>query len=292
MKKTTFERLSDFAKWASLFSGNIFVNISIYVDESGIHDKTGQLPGSEMVIVGGYGASIEDWSEICVRWQAVLKKYDDVPYFHYSELRDRKQRLNNQEWPYYGWNEKRCDEFLIELAKVTYKSNARFFGGFFRAKDAHAYYAKNPAISKKDPHKSCIDWFYGAFRRDMNLFWPTRRILSLFSLTRQTIPDGAKLLMKCIYSTKRPNLELKNLWVSVIKKTLSTFRYRLPISPFLGLDEKWRNVLSNRQTRQKIWTFCFLTSLFSAPYSYHLVAAKSALRAHSGFVMPDFLIAC
>jgi len=186
MKKSNFERLSDFAKWASLFSGKIFVNIAVYVDESGIHDKTGQLPGSEMVIVGGYGASIEDWSEICVRWQAVLKKYDDVPYFHYSELRDRKQRLNNPEWPYYGWDEKRCDEFLIELAKATYKSNARFFGGFFRAKDAHAYYAQNPAISKNDPHKSCIAWFYDAFRRDMNLFWPDKADTFFFDQTDDT----------------------------------------------------------------------------------------------------------
>lgn len=149
------------------------MNVCIYVDESGIHDPTGQLPGSEMVVVGGYGASLEDWAEICTRWQAVLKKYK-VPHFHHSELRDRKKRLNNPQWPYYQWDEKRCDEFLIELAKVTYKSNARFFGGIYRAKDADKFYTQNPTVAKDNPHKSCIDWFYGAFRLDMNLFWPDK----------------------------------------------------------------------------------------------------------------------
>jgi hypothetical protein len=36
----------EFSEWASMFSGEIFVKLAAYIDESGRHDKTGRLVGS------------------------------------------------------------------------------------------------------------------------------------------------------------------------------------------------------------------------------------------------------
>ncbi len=148
------------------------MNISVYVDESGTHSKSGELPGSEMAVVAGYGASTDEWNDFRAKWQCVLKKYN-VYCFHYYELEDRKKWLNPNS-AYFQWNETRRDEFLIELAKVVFYSKAKLFGGIYRTKDAHKYFIQNPTASKDDPYKGCIDWFYGAFRLDMNLFWSAK----------------------------------------------------------------------------------------------------------------------
>jgi hypothetical protein len=51
--------LPKFEKWASLFSGKIFVKIAAYVDESGRHDKTGRQEGAAQIIVAGW----VDWAD-------------------------------------------------------------------------------------------------------------------------------------------------------------------------------------------------------------------------------------
>src|SRR5882757_1781862 len=74
-----------FRECASLFSGNIFVNLIVYADESGTHDEKAILPGSEAPVFGGYIADVRRWKLSVMHWQSVLEKYR-VPYFHFREF--------------------------------------------------------------------------------------------------------------------------------------------------------------------------------------------------------------
>ena len=64
-ERTPEQAVHEFNEWAALFSGELFVKLAVYADESGTHDKTGALPGSGVAIVGGIVAPIEEWSKFC-----------------------------------------------------------------------------------------------------------------------------------------------------------------------------------------------------------------------------------
>src|SRR5437867_8846136 len=117
IKRTAQEASFQFAKWASLFQGNIFVNLIAYADDSGTHDEHGKQPGSEAPVFGGYIGDIKDWKLFCWRWQSVLNNYK-VPYFHYREFSNRAAAKNPSN-PYHKWSETQRDAFLFELAAIA-----------------------------------------------------------------------------------------------------------------------------------------------------------------------------
>jgi hypothetical protein len=53
-QKSPARAKKEFAEWASLFSGKIFVKIAAYLDESGSHDKTGKEKNSGQIVVCGW----------------------------------------------------------------------------------------------------------------------------------------------------------------------------------------------------------------------------------------------
>lgn len=60
------------------------MKIVVYADESGTHDKSGCLPGSEGAVFAGFAAKEDTWIRFRKDWQAVLEKYS-ADYFHFSE---------------------------------------------------------------------------------------------------------------------------------------------------------------------------------------------------------------
>jgi hypothetical protein len=98
--------MDGFAEFAHLFQGNLFVFVKVYGDESGTHDATGELPGSEVNCVGGYVASAEKWTEFIGHWQEILGKYRIAEF-----------RFCARNYPHLSSTEQ--DSLLIELAEVV-----------------------------------------------------------------------------------------------------------------------------------------------------------------------------
>lgn len=78
-----------------------------FLDESGSHDATGQLPGSEVCGIGGGVARIEIWDRIEAKWLDVLKRYQ-VPISHLAECDSLKGRFHD-------WSRIQADSLIHEL---------------------------------------------------------------------------------------------------------------------------------------------------------------------------------
>jgi hypothetical protein len=108
-----------FRQWASLFSGKISVKVAVaYLDESGTHDPQGKKKGAEVPVIAGYMATVDEWSDFCPHWKAILDKYN-APFFHYFELLDRDERMTNPDSPYYGWDDEKVEAFEYEMAEIA-----------------------------------------------------------------------------------------------------------------------------------------------------------------------------
>src|ERR1017187_4802529 len=108
-----------FKEWASLFSGQLFVNLVAYVDESGRHDRTGKQKGSGQIVVCGWVDWRSNWLAFCREWQSILRKYD-ATYFHFVEWAEASRVARNvknpsssfSKNPYRGWSLEKLDAFL------------------------------------------------------------------------------------------------------------------------------------------------------------------------------------
>ena len=123
----------EFDEWDSLFSSEVFVKLVAYADES----HSGK-DDSEVLIIAGWIALRDEWSEFCDQWGKVLKKYD-ADYFHFREWSDassvaRGKRHASAEFkkknPYKHLDQIRLDAFLIELAKIAASGNKLIVGGY------------------------------------------------------------------------------------------------------------------------------------------------------------------
>jgi Protein of unknown function (DUF3800) len=161
--RTPRQSTIEFAEWASLFAGKIFVDLVVYVDESGTHDRAGLLPGSEAPSFGGYVGDVAEWMLFRWHWQSVLDKYN-VPYFHCREFFSRRDSELNPESHYYNWGELRRDTFLFELAAVAGQQVP--IGSMFNLKD---YVASGDT---DDPYPVLFDAFFTGVQHMIDLHWP------------------------------------------------------------------------------------------------------------------------
>jgi hypothetical protein len=162
----------DFKEWASLFHGEIFVKIAIYVDESGTHDETGNRPGSQVAILAAFAAKVETWAKFCKGWQAALDKFG-APYFHFydfsSAVRVAKGGKADSKFaknPYKGWTVDKLDGFLLELAAIAGGGNKAYIGGQFNVQR----FAK--AKAPGNPREGCANWFYESVMQELRFKWP------------------------------------------------------------------------------------------------------------------------
>jgi Protein of unknown function (DUF3800) len=171
-----------FREWTSLFSAEIFIMIVVYADESGTHDATGKETGSKTPLIAGFAAKKAVWDGFLIDWMAVLKSYDDVPYFHGRELRAAREAIvqNKQESkellsnPYYQrkWNLKTIESFRVALTRVASKGGKiSVIGGvnlgIFNSK-RHLFPAE---AEKEDPYKYCMYYFFREFHKKTAAKW-------------------------------------------------------------------------------------------------------------------------
>jgi hypothetical protein len=172
----------NFKQWAPLLSGKLLVKIIVYADESGTHDGTGILPGSEVAVFAGFAAKVESWVRFRKDWQAVLEKHS-APYFHFSEWSDasavaRKTRPATSEHPrnpYYGWSIDRLDSFWLKLASVADAGRKLKLGGYVDTRGYAESLKNNPEQPYSNPHEYCLWQFYEAVVRDVRANWPRLR---------------------------------------------------------------------------------------------------------------------
>jgi hypothetical protein len=179
----------EFSQWASLFSGEIFVKIVAYADESGTHDKTGVQKGSREAIIAGVAALREDWAPFCHAWQTVLNKYR-APYFHFREWSSasavarkiRQPETGFEKNPYRHLDLDKLNSFLIELAKIAGSGNKMVFGSRHPTAEMHELQAAGHYPNKK-PFQLGAEDFFSNFLESLDRFkapWKRQRVSFFF----------------------------------------------------------------------------------------------------------------
>jgi hypothetical protein len=105
------------------------LDLTVYIDESGTHDKTGILLGSEVTTVAGYVATKSCWDRFTKRWRYALREYG-VDVFHMSELAAWQKHE-----PYKNWTEFKRKRFLRKLIKIARDNTWFAIGGMVPTKD-------------------------------------------------------------------------------------------------------------------------------------------------------------
>jgi hypothetical protein len=189
-----------FARWASLFSGKIFVNLTVYTDESGWHSPQAKEPGSEAPVFGGYIDTIEEWLLFSAHWQSVLTKYK-VRFFHFKEFH-RNAVKNHPSSPYYGWSERKRWEFIFELAAAA--GNQVPVGGMINLKEYVATGEIGP------PYVHAFDTFFKNVQHALSVHWPENTDPITFVLDQNSQSGWRHAFMDEFDKWKQINPKLKD----------------------------------------------------------------------------------
>ena len=149
------------------------MKVTIYADESGIHDKTGKQPGSKAIALAGFLGLDDDWAKFSGEWESILKQ-ENVPCFHFSEFADKKNHSKDKSWPYYNWSEIRRDNFLFELANLI-KKRAQFPVGSCYSISNFNKFSPQEKEQLGDPYRNCVVLFFQAFCGEMGMRWDLYR---------------------------------------------------------------------------------------------------------------------
>lgn len=139
------------------------MNLVVYADESGTHDRAAKEPGSEAPVFGGYIGDVKDWKIFCIHWQSVLNKYG-IPFFHYREFNSLRDTEHNPTSPYFQWGELKRDTFLFELAAVA--GGQVPVGSIMNLKD---FVNKG---EMDDPFEVVFHAFFAGVHDTIKLHWP------------------------------------------------------------------------------------------------------------------------
>ncbi|MGA7869675.1 MAG: hypothetical protein WCA22_02135 [Candidatus Binatus sp.] len=100
-----------------------------YFDDSGTHDETGQLPGSEVTGAAGYVATVPQWAKFDMEWRRALKAFEVPPEkFHAFDLQYKRGFFCD-------WCEEREREFVEKLSSIIDCHTMFGVAGFVLAKD-------------------------------------------------------------------------------------------------------------------------------------------------------------
>ena len=203
----------DARQWFSLFGGELFVTLAIYADESGTHHRMGSLPQSEVAVVGGYVGREDSWVTFKRDWEAILRKFDSVPCFHYTQLQFAcRQAERPGTWPpgqrgnpYQGWPKQKCEDFLRECARVA-ASGGRFPAiGYF---DTRLWAEQAPNQQREYPYEEIVRWFYGAALDTIRIEWPKLHGPIAFCFDQTQDPKWRTAIMNAHCSHKNINARI------------------------------------------------------------------------------------
>jgi hypothetical protein len=137
------------------------LGLTVYADDSGIHDKQGLQRGSEVTAIAGYVASKEHWDLTTRRWNTVLRKFG-VDVFHMSSYW-------REESPYDRWTEAKQKRFLKNLIKVARDNTCFAIGAMVPTKDWNEALPEDikggglGSSSFAHPYHFCFQMFFARF---------------------------------------------------------------------------------------------------------------------------------
>jgi hypothetical protein len=182
-----------------LTAGRIFVNIVVYADESGIHDRTHVQKGSRVPVLCGFVDTKDNWERLGNEWEDVLKKYS-APYFHFSEItRDGRAK---RESPFHGWSDDKADDFLIDLGLVATVSAVPIGG------NANGPFAVQIGL---DSFEGMMEQFYKHFTASMSEHWPTESGPVNFIFDQTDDVEWGTLLNRVHHAAKRFDLRIGHI---------------------------------------------------------------------------------
>ncbi len=134
-----------------------------YVDESGTDGN------SEVLIVGGFVASGEEWAKFRNDWQRVLNSYS-ARYFHFREWAEasavaRNKRKPSSKFgtnPYKTWNQETLDGFLFALAEVAAADAKLVVGGYVPPNMLRADQASGIVNAEESAEELCVSHFFNS----------------------------------------------------------------------------------------------------------------------------------
>lgn len=196
----------------------------VYADESGTHDQTGNQQGSQHPVIAGFAAPPSEWSKFCVEWKAVLDAYG-APYFHFREWADasalirfnRQPSSDSKKNPFYGWDLKQLDKFLITLAKVAARGNKAIIAGSIKLLAFNRLKAKlalnNPENLELDPYpyKYCMGEFFNVYHRETFRRWGKFNCPVSFFFDQNDNPKWAAAVAEVFGAFKKKDLRMKEV---------------------------------------------------------------------------------
>jgi hypothetical protein len=150
-----------YVEFSSLFHERLHLNLVAYVDESGTHDPTGKQLGSETLVIAGWVAWQDEWETFCVDWQEVLNRFN-VPALHMREL-NNIDRLTNPRSPYFGWDQKKIDEFLGELIPIARDGTCLGVVGLLSVRDYNNVVGERFKTTFDHPYFFAFQLFFDSF---------------------------------------------------------------------------------------------------------------------------------
>jgi len=147
------------ASFAKLFREKLFVSLVAYADESGTHDETGILPGSEIVVVAGYVSWKDNWDIFKSEWSEVLREYK-IEVFHMQECLDKMNGPKNPKWPYLGWSDDKRNSFVRTLISVALNNTLLGVGGALNVRDYNALSPEWLKSETEHPYHFCFQLFF------------------------------------------------------------------------------------------------------------------------------------
>lgn len=159
------------------------MSLVVYADDSGTHDPTGRLVGSEAPVFGGYMSDTDGWASFTRDWESVLRSYK-VPYFHWREFNKKNVMREGAASPYHGWGDVRRLTFLFELAAVAGWQVP--VGAMIQLQD----YVKPPG--DQHPWRTAFDIFFGNTQSAIRSNWPGNNDAVTFILDQTNNEEWVK----------------------------------------------------------------------------------------------------
>ena len=190
------------------------VKLVAYADES----HSGR--DSEVLIIGGWIASCDEWSQFCVAWQKVLDHYA-APYFHFREWADasavvRGKRGASSEFlkknPYRNWDQPKLDAFLFELAEAAASGQAWAVGGYVPAKKLAEDKANGLSKTPSSAEDLCINHFFDSVVSTINTHRaPLTRQPITFVFDHSDDPEWKRTIKDAFDSNRLRNRQFKEM---------------------------------------------------------------------------------
>lgn len=185
-----------------------------YADES----HSGR--GSEVLIIAGWIALDDEWSQFCVAWQKVLDRYA-APYFHFREWADasavvRGRRRASSEFlktnPFRNWDQSTLDAFLCQLVEIVASGPALMIGGYVPAKKLAEDKANGLARTSGGAEELCIKHFFDSVVSTINKDRsPLKRQPTAFVFDHSDNPEWRKTLRDAFDSSRLRNRHFKEM---------------------------------------------------------------------------------